>query len=364
MEKRINNLSDFSVKKIAIFLIFFTPIFLVLGPLITKIVIFFIISLFFYEIYKKKNINFFKEYYFHYFFLLWIYLVFLSLISDFQFFSLKSSFFFVRLGLFYLSICYFFSNVDEIIKQKKIIYVLFFFVLLILFDFFFQKIFNFNIICFVATKNRISSFFGDELILGGYVSRLLPTIFGICYFFKNKKIIKLLPVIWIISIIVVIFSGEKAAFALILISTVFIIFFYFKTLKIKVLSFVFILFIIFSAFYFVPDLQSRIIKNYITNSASGQYLYSRPHQEHFSTAFHMFLSKPVVGYGPRNFRKVCLYPEFNKNFLSCSTHPHNIYLQLLSETGIVVFTSVLYIFLFSCYKIISLYFYIIPLLSS
>ena len=85
-------------------------------------------------------------------------------------------------------------------------------------------------------------------------------------------------------------------------------------------------------------------------------IFTVQHETIYKTAFKIFKDNIIIGIGPKNFRKVCLYPEFNKNFLSCSTHPHNIYLQLLSETGIVVFVSVLYIFLFSCYKIISLYF--------
>ena len=55
------------------------------------------------------------------------------------------------------------------------------------------------------------------------------------------------------------------------------------------------------------------------------------HNAHARSSLKMFYDSPVVGHGPNMFRFVChkfLYNEF-----SCTTHPHNFYLQLLSETG-------------------------------
>ena len=57
------------------------------------------------------------------------------------------------------------------------------------------------------------------------------------------------------------------------------------------------------------------------------------HDAHARSAIKMFISKPIFGHGPKNFRNVCKDYEYNQ--FSCTTHPHNIYLQLLSETGII-----------------------------
>ena len=53
-----------------------------------------------------------------------------------------------------------------------------------------QKYFGHNIFGLVSPNSvRISSFFGDELILGSYLSRMLPIFFGfLVYINFSKKI--------------------------------------------------------------------------------------------------------------------------------------------------------------------------------
>ena len=51
------------------------------------------------------------------------------------------------------------------------------------------------------------------------------------------------------------------------------------------------------------------------------------------------------------FREACQYADYIV-YDGCSTHPHNTYMQLLSEVGILGFLPVISIFLFSLYIII------------
>ena len=59
----------------------------------------------------------------------------------------------------------------------------------------------------------------------------------------------------------------------------------------------------------------------------------------------MFLDKPILGIGPKMFRYYC---DFETYYVlnSCSTHPHNSYIQLMAETGIIPFLFLLIIFIF------------------
>jgi O-antigen ligase len=56
----------------------------------------------------------------------------------------------------------------------------------------------------------------------------------------------------------------------------------------------------------------------------------------------MFLDKPIFGHGPKMFRVLCKEEKYKIN--TCENHPHNFYVQLLVETGIIGFS-----FLFSCF---------------
>ena len=61
-------------------------------------------------------------------------------------------------------------------------------------------------------------------------------------------------------------------------------------------------------------------------------------EEFFSSATQIWQKNKYFGVGLKNFRYVCDEKKFDKftqkKFL-CSTHPHNLYLEILSETGLI-----------------------------
>ena len=62
---------------------------------------------------------------------------------------------------------------------------------------------------------------------------------------------------------------------------------------------------------------------------------SRTHKS-FYTAIKMYKSKPLTGHGSKSFIFKCNEKEFQSGGIR-STHPHNIYLQLLAENGLMSF---------------------------
>ena len=62
----------------------------------------------------------------------------------------------------------------------------------------------------------------------------------------------------------------------------------------------------------------------------------------------MFAEKPFFGIGTNLYRFKCNEIQFKHTNESCSSHPHNYYLQLLSELGIFGF---IFIFIFYLYLI-------------
>ena len=66
----------------------------------------------------------------------------------------------------------------------------------------------------------------------------------------------------------------------------------------------------------------------------------------------MVSDKPLIGHGIKSFRKYCSDAKFQANVESCATHPHNIYLEILSETGFFTFSIVLSLFLYLSYNLL------------
>ena len=67
-----------------------------------------------------------------------------------------------------------------------------------------------------------------------------------------------------------------------------------------------------------------------------------------------FKDNKIFGKGPKIYRYICDDPKFRINTWSCSTHPHNYYIQILAELGILGFLFVGIFYLYICGKILLL----------
>jgi hypothetical protein len=78
------------------------------------------------------------------------------------------------------------------------------------------------------------------------------------------------------------------------------------------------------------------------NKNNKLFFFSKEHTVLLNISMKMFKDNKILGVGPKNFRKECFNNEEKYIFLKeynpdhyCTTHPHNIFFQFLSETGIV-----------------------------
>ena len=110
----------------------------------------------------------------------------------------------------------------------------------------------------------------------------------------------------------------------------------------------------------MPNLFSKIA------SQNGEInLFSIQHQVIYQTAFKIFLDYPFFGIGPKMFREVCKQKKYqfkveeDLSVNGCQLHPHNSYIQLLSETGIVGVIPVIFLLILIIKRFINHAFFMI-----
>lgn len=113
--------------------------------------------------------------------------------------------------------------------------------------------------------------------------------------------------------------------------------------------------------YTSDRVQTRIIKhtkyqlvneNSNTKNIVDKFnLFSKGHEAHYLAAYKMFKDNIIFGQGANMFRLLCSKNEFYNESQSCSTHPHNYYIQLLAETGLFGFIFLVTIFLYLIFNL-------------
>ena len=356
IKKNLNPNNSILFYNIPIILTILIPLLLVTGPFLSDLALSICAIIFLINVVKFKNYSYIKNIY-SYIFLVFIVLIIVSsFLSDDVIYSSKSSIFYIRFYLFTLSTWYL-INLNTNMINYIFISLLICFIFLIL-DGFTQFFFGENIFGWPLIKTRVSSFFGDELILGSYLSRLFPILFaGMIYrnetYKKKDFIFYLVVLIFILSEVLVFLSGERIAFFYLNLSAIFILLLSVNYKKIRLFTLSFSLILIIAISNFAPQFKERMVDKTIEQigiKSDQQYIFSPQHNDHYISALKIFKKNIVFGIGPKMFRHKCSEPEYIVSNYSCSTHPHNTYLQLLSETGIFSFLIIFFIFCFFIFK--------------
>ena len=358
-------------QNIPLLIISLFPILFITGPFLTDLFCVILSFIFLFYLIKKKIWYILLENKFFYFFLLFY--IYLNINSFFSFdssISFIKSLPFIRIILFIFALSFFLNQNKKIYKIFYIIFIIS--ILSLSFDSIIQFLFKFNLFRYeISIQSRISSFFGDEQIMGSYVSRLLPVALSISFLFKNKKKYQINLLIIILSGFLVLLSGERLA----TFYYVCIVILYFLLTKKHVLKFIVLLSIILILNIFYNPIYLQRIFNYtIDQFNQTNSVFSYRHTLHFKTAFDMFMDNKIKGHGLKSFRYLCSNTRYenrikekqNIDLLNshsskkiyileynngCNTHPHNIYLEFLSELGIVGFIFLISAFIYTFFNL-------------
>ena len=284
-----------------------------------------------------------------------------------------------RFGLYVMALFFFLSEDPVIINYFLNLIVII--ILLLFIDSLIQYYFGQNII---GIKNyeshRITSFFGDEQVMGSYVLRLFPFLLLL----KNinderSKVRNYLTYLAIfLSPVIMFLSGERVAIFLFILMISYYLIFFVRSKKFRFIYFfvsltVLILgtFLYNSSLYFdryiTQTYQSIFDKNYSQNKEFlpkeyqdvDFYFLSAQHQNFIYTGINIFTKNKFLGTGPKSFRHVCKNKDYKiVDVMGCNTHPHNYYIQFLIETGLIglifLILTYLYIIYRSCFNFVKL----------
>jgi O-antigen ligase len=81
-------------------------------------------------------------------------------------------------------------------------------------------------------------------------------------------------------------------------------------------------------------------------------IFTNEHDSLIRTAYNMFKDQAIFGHGPKMFRIICKDEKYIVGNTPCMSHPHNFYIQLLAETGIIGFLFLLSTFFYVFFKAI------------
>jgi len=357
-------------------LIISIPISTIFSIFFLELSLIFISISFIYKSYINKELKlFFKNKLFYFFIVFYFYILirFLFVENELQYETISIIFYF-RYGLYFLAIFYFLTKIPKLeeifLKSVVIIFIILFI------DSIFQFILGYNLLGFKTFDgNRISSFFGDELILGSYLLRFSPFIFIFLILNINSKFNYWLSfVLIIIADIIIFMTGERAAAGLVVVLTIYYLIFLNNLRILRILSLLISSLIIFSLITFSTSVKERIVDKTFEELSLDQknpniaeifpkekfnldfYIISPTHTNYIFTSINMFKENIFFGMGPKTYRYFCNDERFKINRFSCSTHPHNYYVQILAELGlfgfIFIFLAILFIVLKSIKNIL------------
>ena len=219
-----------------------------------------------------------------------------------------------------------------------------------------KDIFGYEII---GSGRKLGGPFGDELIAGGFIQRFsFFSFFVLPVFFINasKKYLKYIaPIIFFILVIGIVLSGNRMPFILFLFS-IFLLFIFHKIIRKYFFLFLLFFSLIFTTMFFLNKEVSYNFKSFYdrvttisTLLANKEYSDDKApnYLKEFSTFYETWKMNKYFGGGIKNFRYYChIRANIKKNpeFI-CNMHPHNYYLEILTETGVIGFILIIMIFL-------------------
>lgn len=336
------------VNKKEVFLFYFLsfiPLSIIIGPSISLINIILINLSILLLLFKSKNFTFVSNFSFKLILFLYFYLIFNSLISIDPLAGIKRNLGFIRYILLFILLNYYFFY----FKKKNFLNIWTLILCIFIIDVFIEFFNGSNILGWGAKEvdgiiqphaERIVGLFKDEPIAGSFMSGFIFLIFG--YLLKKYEKNKIIPFVFLVITFFSIFlTGERSNTIKVFIGIIiFLSIVEFIKWRTKILIFIFFLLSLFFVFNNSHYLKTRYFNQFFNKIDDKEKFIKFTEQnlyfKIYKSGYEVFKNYPILGVGNKNYRVVaCDYDEKlnNPNYI-CQTHPHQIYIEFLSEHGL------------------------------
>ena len=323
---------------------------------------------------KKNTFNYLLIFFF-------FYLIITTYFNNFRLFNQNELYFenFIK-SILFLRYLLLFLIINKLAEKRDLDLKYLFFLsgislFLLILDIYFQSIFGFDVFGNIPSQKRLSGFFGDELIAGGYIQIfsfflifLTPTII----FVNKKKYFKIFFIIVTIFVFLgILLTNNRMPLLLFLFTLGIFLMMENKLRKYFIVLVIALSLIFLTVFKINPKVFNKYdaFLNYINIIAVDTYsvftgkietfVYKKEgylrsdHLRLFYTAINLSKENIIFGNGLKSFRLKCKIKD-NYNY-SCSNHPHNYFIELLLDTGLIGLLSIASLFLIAIYKFLKIY---------
>ena len=345
------NLAQYKNKYIEILFILL-PISLIFSSVVAELILFMLIIVYFKFVERTEAIYLFKQPIIYPLYIFWAYLILNYFINFDNNPSFLRTIFFIRFILLIIAVNYFINYLN--IDLKKIFKFWLFFIIFICFDIFWQFFFTKNLIGYPSVPAgqdifRLGGMMGDELKIAFFIFYFGTIVFSF-YFQKNYNR-NTLNIFFLIFLLFTIFiTGERSNLISMLVFLFLTLIFIKFNKKIFLIFFIIILNIFLILNFFQKELTSRMLIELPNNFKllkieKNKNFFNKDSQyfSHYSTAYQIYKEHKLFGVGLKNFRNFCDKEIYKKEVYkgyedrNCRTHPHNLYLEILSELGLIGF---------------------------
>ena len=381
--KILNNLIS---SKTFTYLLYTLPIFFILGNLFVNI---FIIIICFSFFFLKKDFKIFNYQVLYTLVILSIVFLISSLNSTYLEYSVLKSATYIRFFLFLMILPILIKKIEINFNTFGLSFLVI--VFFVIFDTLVQLFFGKDIFGIPEYKayNRLSGPFGDELIVGNFVFYF--GFLGLALLSNNKFLDNyFLFLIFVIFGVFSFITGERNTFLSYLLF-MFLLFMFSKkkiVITISILTVVIItlsLFLNFERFktkYNPYLIATQNIDNFKSINQNNDYFLKNDNNynnfnviklkdiiinsiwfSHYRAGIKIFEKNKLFGSGFKTFRYECrdMFPDIeqrDEEKIICTTHPHNMYIELLSDTGLFGFLFYLILILSCLFMSVKKNFYI------